>query len=656
MSDHSDAEMNTFTAPKRAASKSDKKAKKPKPNSVSAKSNAPEPADNNDFSDLLDELAAAPVTGGELGMATNPSGDSEAALQVPDGRVVAFQPGKGNEVQGTVLNACPKYDATGMPTSLKVVVAISNIKAAGKDVVTAGCDAGEGVTGFVLVQEGKVKTDAGVDVQVPLITTDITPTAQLTTKIVSTTVTLNKIQHKGLREAAVQKVAPGATISLSRLGLKTLERSGNTYMGCDGHTIKTMASADEPQRGAADAISTLRRDHGLSMLMGAVPNCGAFKADQPTDPASKVFYDRTLKLWDASKQSFAAKMGALAPNTFVSPTGKLEIVEGDLQVPPLALLHMTKMELAPGRAMLLNDTKLYLAHSKKGSLESLLPVFNNQPIASTAVTGCLTADIKFSGPIYNVATTVSIIHPGIPVTSIASILTVPGPTYKMPKCFLGAAFGVTDGTTTDLLSLHVLPYANAAMMPSKARIYRRKYDESDYIQDAWLDSSAQLLVDTLGTMRNVGLRLSSKYVKDIFGNGRSTPVSTAGDNLIDAYNGESKVPPVVATLSNAGGIASLRETAVDLNDATLEFYAIVPDAIKIVQSAGNTECGTNTIKGEETFDKWLEEQKDEPTAKQLLATGNIGIFAIRVKTKTSANTSANDATDTNAAESESTEP
>ena len=75
-----------------------------------------------------------------------------------------------------------------------------------------------------------------------------------------------------------------------------------------------------------------------------------------------------------------------------------------------------------------------------------------------------------------------------------------------------------------------------------------------------------------------------------------------------------------------------------------------------MQSAGNAECGTDTIKGEEAFDKWLEEQKDEPTAKQLLATGNIGIFAIRVKAKTTTNTIANGVADTNAAESEPAEP
>ena len=69
-------------------------------------------------------------------------------------------------MQGTVLNACPKYDASGMPTSIKVAVAISNIKAAGHDVVTADSDAGEGITGFVLAQKGKVKTVAGVDVEI----------------------------------------------------------------------------------------------------------------------------------------------------------------------------------------------------------------------------------------------------------------------------------------------------------------------------------------------------------------------------------------------------------------------------------------------------------------------------------------------------------
>ena len=115
-----------------------------------------------------------------------------------------------------------------------------------------------------------------------------------------------------------------------------------------------------------------------------------------------------------------------------------------------------------------------------------------------------------------------------------------------------------------------------------------------------LEQLRQHLVDVLGTFRNVGLRLSFETVSGLFnGAAFSTVAPISGESLVDMMGGEHK--PVVSKLSANGGVASLREQSVSLNDDTLEFYGVVPNAIKIAMADGNLNCGTDETVGDAAF-------------------------------------------------------
>ncbi len=97
--------------------------------------------------------------------------------------------------------------------------------------------------------------------------------------------------------------------------------------------------------------------------------------------------------------------------------------------------------------------------------------------------------------------------------------------------------------------------------------------------------------------------------------------------------GERK--PKVSTLVN-GGVASLRETAVSLNDDTLEFYAVVPNMISIAQAAGNLNCGTDPTVGDAVF--LAAGGGDVEDCATMLKKGELAVFAVRVKAKTTTTT------------------
>ena len=50
-----------------------------------------------------------------------------------------------------------------------------------------------------------------------------------------------------------------------------------------------------------------------------------------------------------------------------------------------------------------------------------------------------------------------------------------------------------------------------------------------------------------------------------------------------------------------GGVASLRDQSIALDDDTLEFYGVVPNAIRIAMSDDNLNCGTNENVGDAAF-------------------------------------------------------
>ena len=196
---------------------------------------------------------------------------------------------------------------------------------------------------------------------------------------------------------------------------------------------------------------------------------------------------------------------------------------------------------------------------------------------------------------------------------------------------LAAPFGVNERGTLELLMDHVLPVANMAFMATKAKIYTRNYENDNYAQDVLIDTPNQFTVDVLGTFRNMGLRLSFKTVSGLFnGAAFSTVAPISGESLVDMMGGDHK--PVVSKLSTNGGVASLREQSVSLNDDTLEFYGVVPDAIKIAMADGNLNCGTDATVGDAAFLTAGGGTIEGCAA--MLKTRELAVFAVRVKTKT----------------------
>ena len=91
--------------------------------------------------------------------------------------------------------------------------------------------------------------------------------------------------------------------------------------------------------------------------------------------------------------------------------------------------------------------------------------------------------------------------------------------------------------------------------------------------------------------------------------------------------------PIVSDLAT-GGVVCLREKSVKLTDDTLEFYAVVPKMMSIVQAAGNATCGTNPIVGDAAFLAVGGGSVDD--CAKMMKKGEIAVFAVRVKPKTTA--------------------
>ena len=213
-----------------------------------------------------------------------------------------------------------------------------------------------------------------------------------------------------------------------------------------------------------------------------------------------------------------------------------------------------------------------------------------------------------------------------------TILTVNGPTMKIPFAVLAAPFGVNETVTAELLMTNVVPNANMVFMPGKAKIYQRNYDNSDYIQDVYIESSDQFTIDIPATFQNAALCISAETVSKLYNGAEfSTPVNTSGDSLIDMMGGDRK--PKVSTLVN-GGVVSLRETAVKLADETLEFYAVVPNMMQIAQAPGNINCGTDSAVGDAAFIAAGGGSLKDCYA--MLKKGELAVFVIRTKAKTTA--------------------
>lgn len=144
-----------------------------------------------------------------------------------------------------------------------------------------------------------------------------------------------------------------------------------------------------------------------------------------------------------------------------------------------------------------------------------------------------------------------------------------------------------------------------------------------------MDSSDQICLAVLQTLRNVALCISRELVCEMFGNAEySKPIQVSCASLIDALNTDRK--PVVSTLAT-GGVVSLREAPVKLDDESLEFFGVVPDMPKIAQAPDNASCGKDTAVGDAAF---LKACGDHEGCAAALKKGEIAMFAVRVRPKT----------------------
>ena len=354
-------------------------------------------------------------------------------------------------------------------------------------------------------------------------------------------------------------------------------------------------------------------------------------------PEMQASFDAVKEKLGTAKTELAATLTATFPN-YITPSDPLRLEDSEVQVAPLLSFNRTKIPLNkdPTKGVLFDDTKCAVFYKRTDDGESLTASFAGGAIvASTFGAQRSYADSTLSGQMHVLPTKQAFI-PSIGLVDSGfgpkQILVVDGPTMKVPFAVLAAPFGVNERITAELLMANLLPNASMAFMPSKAKIYQQNYGKSDYIQDVYIESSDQFTVDILSSLRTAALRISHDTVSELYDGAEfSTTVNTSGDNLIDMMGGDRK--PKVSTLVS-GGVVSLREASVEIADNTLEFYAVVPNMMQIVQAAGNVNCGTDSKVGDVAF--LAAGSGSIKGCAAMLKKGEIAVFAVRVKAKTTA--------------------
>jgi len=286
--------------------------------------------------------------------------------------------------------------------------------------------------------------------------------------------------------------------------------------------------------------------------------------------------------------------------------------------------------------VLLNDAKMAIFLSRSGdSDEALAELFKGGSIvASEFGSERSFMEAKISGPMH-VIPTKQMYAPSIAllksqdVFAVKNILTVDGPMLKVPLAVLAAPFGVNERTTADLLMENVMPAANMVFMPAKSKVYQAKHGNPDYTQDIYIDAS-HCTVDVRTTLRNVALCISHNTVTSMFTDAEfSEPVSLSGESLIDMMGGDGHKPK--RSTSHEYKVTSLREKATFLAPS-LEYYAVVPNMLKITHANGNLNCGTDPAVGDAAFLAFGGGSIDGCAA--MLKKGEIGVFAIQIKKAT----------------------
>ena len=583
--------------------------------------------------DCVDDLFAEEFVAPKVAAPLASNGGADAALdvtlQIPDGYALAYNPGTTNTFKVQILSASAKYNANG-PTSVKLACRLLNAKNAGGDVIRAGP-----VLSIALSKNDKVKDVSGIDVNARLIPTGTTPVMQKSTDIFSLTVTLGRITQKGLKEAAVAKLNSGAEVELIDVYFNT-SGMGVPWLTCtEFKVVKACSRLD----GATAAVSGIA-SCGTSLVVGAALNSSAFRRDSAPKAGAKQSFDAVKELVSTTKKDLGAKLSETY-SVYSLPLETLKLEDSEAQLPPSLLFRKTKIASpgAPTKGVLFNDAKLALYYTRTENDEKLENLFAGGAIVASDFGATLgQTNHKVFGELYAISTIQTYI-PSIAVLksdspfALSNMLAIGGGIIiKVPPAVIAAPFGVNERATADLLMNNVLPVATMAFLPSKAKIYQRDYDKDDYAQDLVIDNSSQFIIDIQDTFRNVALRLSPSTVTDLFnGASHSTFEPVSGESLIDMMGGDHK--PTVSTLTN-GGVASLREQTVTLNDNTLEFYAIVNNAIKVASSDGNMQCGTNETVGNAAFLEAGGGTIEGCTT--MLKKRELAVFAVRVKTKTNA--------------------
>ena len=549
---------------------------------------------------------------------------------IPEGKILACPVGTKVVTSGMVVGVSVKENDKG-PCTFRVNALVTNISPnAGKDVVRTEQAA---VGALVLAKEEKVSTTTDQQVYAKLIATDVPPTFKPYAGVLQ--VTLSNLKgDRGVRETLAKEVRPGATVQFTELKLTTYN---SVYATCDDFKVISKPSKEAPREGVTQAVDAVRT-LGAPLLAGCGFNCSAFREAEAPTPECAVDFNKVKEQLASIKASFVSCLASYLPKYQPPPHPLLFNPVDSFHVPPPLSFYMTKMEhpKEPEQGLLLHSAQHAVILGKQGRLDELVSTYNGKPIVAAEVTGFRVSSSKFSGDCYEVQTKLHFVPDltALP-TKPKNVLALDGPTLIVPLPYFAAPFGVDERATLDLLGKYVIPFANMIAVPDKA-----KMDEEMRCFKGRVDC-CQLTIDVHSTLRNVGFKLSAKAVKKIYGDSESsTPAVGVGESLVDAHkaaNMANKEPdedpghwPKVSTLQD-GGVVSLRATAVLFEDATLEFYGVVPKMAVLSQGPGMLRCGTDTKVGNAAF---LKVFNGEPVlALDAVKKGSAAIFAVRVAPK-----------------------
>jgi hypothetical protein len=555
------------------------------------------------------------------------TGAVDTTLHIPEGRALAYKPGETNSAKIKILGSSHKSNENG-PTSVKASAKILSWNRIGADIVREGA-----ATAIMMTKSERVQTANGVDVNACLVATDTSPVLLKVTEVINLTLTLGKITQKGLKEKAVADLAAGAEVLLTDLKYQTSGVGVPWLTAAEWKVTEKAAGAD----GVSAAVATIAKS-GWSLSLGAAVNSVAFRADAAPAPEMMPSFELIKASLASTKASMVDKLKAALP-LLEESSDPLLFESNDQQIAPVLVFRKTKVASPanPKKGVLLNDAKLTLYLKRSGNGDALAELFEGGPIVASELGSERSfMETKLSGQMH-VLPTKQLFIPTLDalkadsVFMVKHILAVTGPTLKVPLAVMAMPFGVNERATAELLMENVVPCANMVFMPAKAKIYTVKHGNPDYIQDVWIEPS-QITIDARTTLRNVGLLLSTETVVSMYaGADYNENVPLSGESLLDMMGGDGHKPKMPR--GAAFSISSLRETKIALSPS-LEYYAVVPNMLKVAQGDGNIDCGTNSEVGDRLFLEAGGGSIDGCAA--MLKKGELAVFAIKMQKATTA--------------------